>query len=420
MTPAPRTREDATYGGFSLRASVANYVREIRPSMIAAILLLLALAPQAQSTSAAAQTSASAAPTLSIEVRRVELMVSVTGKKSHQPATGLHASDFRILDDGHPAAITHFDPPGRTRPLMIWLLFRNDFIDQKTLPKIEAEMPAALDVLPASALVGVASYSESGSALWLTPQASRSAVVGAIHRLVLANPDASPASKGRRVKARPGEPVDPADTDGPVKQQVVPHPIRQLFKTWDMGPSGGLRLVAKDWTSRSASGGYLPVVVIVSDEMSMDYVWSANRLKNEMLRDGLTLDELTEPHSGFSRYWVTVSKIYAPGGVPLDPGGQIYRYRYETYLAQASGGEVIGVKEHDYRAGFERLFRDLHNIYLLEFAPQTIDDRMHSISVELEPRVGLRPGSYKIRARTRYFAGSGSSDSSASAVSTEP
>jgi hypothetical protein len=347
-------------------------------------------------------------PNFHVEVHRVELAVSVTDRKSHQPALGLHPSDFQVFDDGHPVQITHFEPPGRTRPFMVWLLFRNDYLDRNTLPKIEAEMPAALDALPSSAWVGVASYSVAGSVLWLSPQPSRTAVLQAIHRLVVANPDVAkkPPKKSRRppAPAVATESAAPPPEPAPVDEAMVKHPMKEMFRNWDMGPSGGLRLVMKDWATRRDSG-FLPVVVIVSDEMSFDYVWSAERLKNELLRNDLTLDELEEPHGGFSHYWVTISKIYAPTGIPLDPGGQIYRYRYETYLAAATGGEVVAVKAHDYRAGFEHLFRDLNNIYAVEFAPPKIDGKWHNISVKLNPRAGLRPGSYTIRVRKRYFAG---------------
>ncbi len=357
-------------------------------------------------------------PSFHVDVRRVELLVSVTDRKSHQPALGLLASDFRILDDGHPAAVTHFEPPGRTRPLMIWLLFRNDYVDQKFLPKIEADMPAALETLPASAWVGVASYSMAGSVVWVSPQPGRTAALDAIHRLVLANPDVPKKTPGKSRRHLPPKPATekasiPPPGPSPVDQDMAKHPIGQFFKNWDMGPSGGLRLVAKDWAAHHDSG-FLPVIVILSDELSFDYVWSAQRLKDELLRDDLTLDELEEPHGAFSRYWVTFSKIYAPTGIPLDPGGQIYRYRYETYLTTATGGEVVGVKAHDYRAGFEHLFRDLNNIYTLEFAPAKVDGKWHNIKVELKSRAGLRPASYKVRVRKRYFAGPAASPTSAS------
>lgn len=380
-------------------------------------LLILSLIAGLQSIAAPAAIGRSA-PTLNVAVRRVELTVSVTDRKTHQPVRNLNISDFRILDNGHPTGVTHFDPPGHTRPFMVWLLLRNDYVDQKILKKIETEMPAALKVLPDSALVGVASYSELDSVLWLSPQPDRTAALAAVHQLVLANPDASLQKPSKKSNTAPAptaasgirQAAAPAPT--PDDREAIKHPYVQIFT--DVGPSGGINMVEKDWVKRRNSG-FLPVVVILSDEFSYDFVWSAERAKNHLLRNGITLDELEEAHSGLTRWMVAYTKVIAPTGISLDPTDMMHRYRYETYLANSTGGEVAAVKEHDYRAGFEKIFRDLNSVYALEFAPAKIDGKWHNISVQLLPRAGLRRGQYKVRVRRRYFAEK--SDSAAPAQS---
>ncbi len=379
--------------------------------MLAAILGMCLIAGVQSNPAPAASPAASQVPGYRISVPRVELATSVTERKTGKPVLGLRAADFRILDDGKPAALTNFEPTGHTRPLMVWLLFRNDYIDQKTLPRIEAEMPAALKVLPDSAWVGVASYSMIDSVLWLSPQPGRAAALAAIHRLVLANPDVPAQKPARKAGSDPSQSTTSPVTPAWVDREQVKHPYGHAFVDW--GPSGGLQIIEKDWAAHR-DPGFLPVVVLLSDDLSKDFIWSARRQRDELLRDGLLVDVLEEPHGALSRSMAAMFKIYAPTGIPLSPGSQMYRYRYEAYLAKATGGEVVAIKAHNYRNGFARVFRDLNAEYELEFAPARINGKWHSISVSLQPDPEIRPSRYRIRVRQRYLAGSSASGSAPS------
>ncbi len=217
--------------------------------------------------------------------------------------------------------------------------------------------------------------------------------------------------------------------------------LKKMLKTYNLGSADAIHLVETDW-DRYGDTGYQPVLIVIDDELSFCYVWYALKLHNELLRQGMTLDELQEPHGGFSRAMVGFTKVWAPTGIPLDPENAFLRYRYESYLAKASGGEVVSIRATGYKAGFTQLFSHARNSYQLEFEPPatgqdtgatalsrggqqdpavaadgtvsptattkdaarqaSADAKLHSLHVELIARPGLDPAAYRILARNHY------------------
>ncbi|TCK74053.1 hypothetical protein [Acidipila rosea] len=363
-----------------------------------------------------AQTAGEPPPTLKIAVHRVELPVTVLNRKTGKPLTSLTAQDFRILDGDTPVPITYFRAPDHAQPLTVYLLFRNDAIDQKPLAKIAQQMPGAFKSLPTDAQIAVASYSASNVSLWLSPQSDRAAALAAIRNLVTANPD-EPKKKQKTGRLSTQQIVAQTQTAPLQADPVAPQPVDQtnltggqqfkhMMATYDFGSSGGLHMIESDW-KKHGNPDTRPVVVLISDELSMCYVWMATRLHNAMLRDGFTVEVLEEPHGGFSRAMVDVTKVLAPNGISLDPENAMFRYRYETYIAKATGGEVIAVSKRGYQSGFEQIFTDIASAYQLEFAPPPTDKdgKLHRIHVELVAHPGFDPSAYDIRARDHYFAG---------------
>lgn len=233
---------------------------------------------------------------------------------------------------------------------------------------------------------------------------------------------ASAAAATAAPAAGPAKPVVSEDiSDG--------QSIKKMLKTYNLGSADAIHLVEADW-DQYGDAGYQPVLIVIDDELSFCYVWYALKLHNELLRQGMTLDELEEPHGGFSRAMVGFTKVWAPTGIPLDPENAFIRYRYETYLAKASGGEVVSIRTAGYKAGFTQLFSHAHDSYQLEFEPPvsgpdsgsavaaggtasaantkdaarqaSADTKLHSLHVELVPRPGLDPGAYRILARNHY------------------
>ncbi len=353
---------------------------------------------------------------LQMETRRVVLPVTVLDKKTKQSVTSLTAEDFTVTDDGQPVRITHFRSPEAARPLAIYLLLRNDRVDQKTLPHIERGLTDALQTLPQTAKVAVASYSMTDIAIWQPLTLDRNEVLAAIHRVVTANPDlaaekhksndATKKTNGNEASANNA--TTPANGDGPATEQPISNSqaMKNLIKHYDFGSSGGLEMVEADWSAKPQAG-YQPAVVVLDDEMSFCYTWRATHLHNELLRSAITLDELTEERSKLFTALVDYTKVVAPAGIPLSPGGAMFRYRYETYLAKASGGEVLAAGKMGYGSAFQKLFNDLSRAYEIEFEPtaRDRDGKLHKVEVTLAGSKTVNPEKYRVMARDHYFAG---------------
>ncbi len=358
------------------------------------------------------------ATVLRMETRRVVLPVTVLDKKTKQTVTSLAVDDFTVTDDAQPVRITHFRAPEAARPLAIYLLMRNDRVDQKALPQIEHGLTEALQTLPQSAKVAVASYSMTDIAIWQPLTLDRKAVLAAIHRAVIANPDLAAVKSGKskdaakKTKAA-NDPTEsnaatPTNADGPTTEQAISssQAMKNLFKHYDFGSSGGLEMVEADWNAKPQAG-YQPAIVVLDDELSLCYAWRAVHLHNELLRSGITLDELTEERSRLLTSLVDFTKVYAPTGIPLDPRGVMFRYRYESYLAKASGGEVLAAGKMGYGTAFQKLFTDLSRAYEIEFEPTATDrdDKLHKVEVKLAQSKAVDPAKYRVMARDHYFAG---------------
>ena len=362
------------------------------------------------------------ATVLRMETRRVVLPVTVLDKKTKQPVTSLTAEDFTVTDDGQPVRITHFRLPDAAKPLAIYLLLRNDRVDQKTLPQIERGLTEALQTLPQTAKVAVASYSMTDIAIWQPLTLDRKAVLAAIHRAAIANPDLAAEKRGRSKNAAKttkasekaandrtaNNAATPENAAGPATEQTISNAqaMKNLFVHYDFGSSGGLEMVEADWDPKPQAG-YQPAVVVLDDELSLCYAWRAVHLHNELLSSGITLDELTEERSKLLTALVDYSKVFAPAGISLSPGGAMFRYRYESYLAKASGGEVLAAGKMGYGAAFQKLFTDLSRAYEIEFEPtaKDRDGKLHKVEVKLAGSKTVDPAKYRVMARDHYFAG---------------
>lgn len=341
---------------------------------------------------------------IQVQVRRVELAVTVLDRSTRRPVEDLNAANFRLFIDGHRTPLTYFRQPGKTQPILLYLLLRNDQQDKAVLAKIEAELPASMDVLPADTLVSVGWYRRDETAqLVLLPTTDRTKVKSAVHQIVMQAarssstlPSSSSASTSSAVPTTPATPQTSSSTSR-----------KGNVQKGDFGPGNVLNLVLANWADRPDRQSVQPVVVALTDALSMDYVWQAKRHHDDLLREGIVFDAVEETR-GQDAKWIAASKVLAPTGISPFFVDAMYRFRYEEYLAQATGGEVVKLTATtDYRTAFHDLFRDQSEFYELEFNPEShyADGKLHSLKISLEIGPSRNSKDYLVSVRKAFAIG---------------
>ncbi|MHB1938636.1 MAG: hypothetical protein ACYCOR_18945 [Acidobacteriaceae bacterium] len=315
----------------------------------------------------------------------------------------LNSANFRLFIDGHPTPLSYFRRPGQAKPILFYFLLRNDQQDKEVLAKIEAELPASMGVLPANTLVSVGWYRRDETAqLILPPTADRTKVMSAVHEILMqATRTGSTLPSSSRASTSSAVPTTPLPA---TPQTNLSAGRKGNVQKGDFGPGNALNLVFANWADRPDRQNVQPWVVALTDALSMDYVWQAKRLHDVLLREGIVFDAVEETR-GQDAKWIAASKVLAPTGISPFFVDAMYRFRYEEYLAQATGGEVVKLTPTtDYRTALLDLFRNQSEFYELEFNPEShyADGKLHSIKISLEIGSSRHSKDYLVSVRKAF------------------